>query len=323
MIAEPEKVAATHLQELVSALGATEGTQGRYQGMVENVPFMLQVITAEPPTYIFRFRMMEPRTEFSQWQEEVKQMLPNLDVTCKMEGNYLWLWVHKATELSAEQIRLLAVKCVRDHAAVLPQNAGYCYQCGNTTGETTLVQAGDDIAALCPGCIEKRAETQAQLEHALRRFSWKRAALVPAALAVGGLGWGAFWVGFEKVTEMAGGEIRLPQFVVLLLVVAVAYGTTWPVGKLLQSSGLVIRVPRMILMVGVTLATVLAGEFLFCSYLLFEAFHIFNPMLTVLTYTSVLGGADASYYVLKALFTGGVGWAIFQMTAPKQVVLGV
>ena len=316
----PEELERQFLS-VASALGAEPGADSYFRGQVSGTPFLMKVTSAEPPAYMIKLRMVEPHNLESDWPQSLSEDYANANVGCEIEDDYLFIWICDSSSLDAASISSLVRSCIAHHADFLPEAAGHCFDCGES-GNAAVIQSGASISSLCAACLDERAEERSSEEARLNKSSSSFAFLIPVAIAVSALGWAIFWWLYDAAFTAADAErIRAPQIVILAVVLGVGFSLGWPVGKLLHKSGLVKRISPVALSIGAAALTLVLGEILFASYIVFRAIGSFDIGLILQNTLPIVFGGNVMYALLKIGFAITFGAAVFQIAKPKEAKL--
>lgn len=307
---------------IAAALGAEAGDEEYYRGLLGNAPFLFKIMSVEPPGYLLKFRMMEPRTEPSDWHEKLGAEYAGAGIRCEIEGDYVYLWIDDASQLSADAIAALATACVRDHARYFPPSASYCYDC-QEIGAGTLVQSSNMIGLSCEACLARRLREKVAEDQRVNPSGITQSVLLPLALVVSAVGWGVFWHAYDFMYEMANARfLHLLALVVALAMVVVGGALGWPVGSLLHRSGLSRRVSPRLLATIVTLFMVAAGELSYAGYVVFDFTGRVDPVVTLRVLPELAFGYPI-YAACKLMVAGALGVVIYEVAKPRAVTLRV
>lgn len=304
---------------VVNALDATLGNDGYYYGHVGGAPFLMKLTSVEPPTYLFRFRMTQPHDLPSDWVGAISEIDDRAQVECEIEGDYIFLWIRDSSSLDAEGISALARSCVSHHADFFPSAPGYCFDCGES-GNASLIQVKSSISSICTACLELRARARELKEEKINESSGLLVVLIPIAVFVSAIGWAFFWWLYDAAFDAANVKyVWMPQIVIIAIVLGVGFGLGWPVGKLLHRSGLVKKIPPILLSIVVTLVTLSLGEFLFATYMVIRSVGVFDFGFIVQNMLPIAFGGDVIYALQKILFAATFGVAIFEIAKSKKI----
>jgi hypothetical protein len=307
-----------HFRRTMELVGAGPGSDNYYRGVLDNAPYLVEIGGTENPVYIFKFRTLEEVEEKDTWVDGLGEEFGGLDLLVNIEGGYLFLFVYKALQMEPEMIVRVARRCVADHARLFPAGPGFCYRCRTAGAGGELAQLGHSVSLICPACLETLG-SQIQEEGAkLNPFVPRRLVYLPAALTVSALFWYLLWWGFDSALSAGGGDVQLPMKLTCIGALVVGLGVGWPVGKLLQSSGIGKKVPLW-LVAGLTcVLTALLGETLYAIHLGVQMGGVplsALPFLVILMNT----GANGFYLMIKASFVIGIAVSIYSLMKPKPV----
>jgi hypothetical protein len=307
---------------LVAATGAERGDEEYYRGVVEKAPFLLKQMSANPPEYMLKFRMTEPHKLPSDWHDRLTHHYQGAGISCELDGDYLYLWINNATNLSGAAIASLAARCVRDHAPYFPQAERYCYDC-RETGFASLVQSSCDIVSLCDSCLARRQRDMLVESQRANASHTLLAIFLPLALILSAVGWALFWTGYDAIFQGSNaGPIIVPHIVMVLIGVAVlvpAGAMGWAVGWLLHRSGASRLLPPRWLAVGAAVPIVVLGELLYVAYVVFRVTGMFHlPTILRITFTLALN-TDPFYAAYKLVFAVALGFTIHEVAKPRDV----
>lgn len=307
---------------IAAALGAERGDDEYYRGIIERAPFLFKMMSAEPPGYMLKFRMIERCKQESDWHARLGAEYAGAGIRCELDGEYLYLWIDDATSLTADSIAALARTYVRDHAAHFPTAEAYCYHC-KEVGSAALVQSSSMIVTACDGCLALKLRAKLAESQHVNPSHVTRVVLLPLAMLVSAAGWAVFWHAYNAAFELANSEfLYVPGFLVVVTILIVGGGLGWPIGWLLHQSGLVKWLSPVVLATAATIVVVVGGELLYAAYAVVRATGILDPLLT-LRIAPRLAFGNSWYAACKLLVAFGLGAIIRDVARPKAVPLRV
>lgn len=294
-----------------------------YRGVTHNTPFLCKLISVDPPTYMFKLRMMESQNLESNWTDSLPEKYSDANIGCEIEDDYIYLWIRDASSIDAAAITDLVSSCIEDHSEYFPDAPNYCFHCGKS-GSASVVQSGASISSICDLCLQARAEDKEAEEERLNQSSATLSILLPLAIIISSFGWAVFWALYDAAFQMIDEEeIGVPVIVIATVVIVVGLALGWPTGKLLHRSGAVKIFPPILLSLVATAATLIIGELLFATFTVFRLTGDIHIGL-ILQYTLPLAlGSDVMYSITKLIFAGALAWAIFFIAKPKEAKLAL
>lgn len=306
-------------QAVASALGAEAGSDRYFRGRVDGTPFLMKVISDNPPAYLIKLRMIAPHNLESKWPATLSGHYASANIGCEIEDDYIFLWIRDSSSLDTADIVSLVRECIDHYTDYFPQASGYCFDC-RESGNASVIQSGLSVSSICGTCLDKRAKERNSEEARLNKSSGSFALLIPLAITLSAVGWATFWWLCDAAFTAANAErIWAPTIVLALVVLAVGFGLGWPVGKLLHRSGLVKWLPPAVLSIAVAALTLILGELLFASYIVFRAVGAFDPGMVFQNALSIAFRGDFLYAMLKMMFAIAFATVVFQVAKPKRV----
>lgn len=308
---------------VASALGAKPGEEEYHRGLLRNAPFLLKLMSHTPPEYMVKVRMTEPRNLPSDWHDKLPEEYASAKIRCELDGDYLYLWIDDAGQLTEDAIAALVLSCVEAHSQYFPRSEGYCFGC-RRTGSVILVQSSSSVATWCERClVQKHEELHAESQR-LNAFNAPLAVFLPLGLFASAVGWAVFWSVYDWVFRNANADHAwVPEIIVMLVVLAVGFGLGWPVGWLLHRSGAAQRLSPVALSVCMAALIVLLGELMHAGYVVFAATGTLDPG-TILQVTPPLAlGGNAVYTAYKLVFGLILGCVIYEVAKPEELRLRV
>ncbi|MDA0767158.1 MAG: hypothetical protein O3A87_03525 [Verrucomicrobia bacterium] len=85
----PEALESQFLS-VASLLSAEVGSTNYYRGQVDGTPFLMKLVSADPPAYMIKLRMNEPRNLHSDWPASLSEEHVDANVDCEIEGDYIF-----------------------------------------------------------------------------------------------------------------------------------------------------------------------------------------------------------------------------------------
>jgi len=318
-----QKELSAQIEAIVKDLNAQYATDGYVKGVLNNAPFLFKVLHDDPTLLLFKFRLASSRTGNSRWHTTFDSRLRALDITCETDEKYLWLWLRKATGVDGALIAQIVRQCVDYHSDYFPATSTHCFIC-DTTRPVSLVQDEDSIITVCDECMAKASEKRALAEKSLNPTNVLLGTMIPLGLVVSATGGAVFWFLYELLFEVAGVDvIYVPEIVLGGVVILVAFGLGWPVGKLLLRSGVTKRIPRTIVSTLATIIMVVCGELLFAAIIVFRSIHTLDMPATIQVSLHLLTNTDFTYLLYKLAFAVFLGAMIYGMLEPKKVKLAL
>ncbi len=316
---------------LTRAMGAEAGDNGYFRGILGHAPFLLKMTGAEQPGYFFKFRrkgvarpaaFAAPQPLEGAWHEKLAADHAAAEIRCDVEEDYVFLWIDKPQELTADSLAELAPACVRDHAALFPTEADSCIAC-HRAGSAVLVQANSSIATICPDCLEEKQQSHSKAVEKLNASDDRYSFLVPLGLLAGSGGWALFWGLYDAVFKVAKVDrIQVPTLL-LAVVAAFGFGIGWPMGKILHRAGASKQSsPRSLAIFFVLLITV-GGEALSAAYTAYRyTGRVDFGMMRDLTLPFIIGD-NPMYAATKICFAVLLGVGIFEAAKQKEKKLAI
>lgn len=324
-----------HFPAVAKATGAESGDGGFYRGLLGHTPFLLKQTASEPPGYYFKFRKkgrptcltsIAPRRSEplpadsplpAAWHDSLPEDYAKAGVRCDVEEDYVFLWIDQPLPLAPGAIAFLAQECVREHAALLPDQAALCLTCGST-GEASLVQSNASVATVCPGCLEQTQLAHTATVEKLNRSDATVSLLLPLALLGGGVVWAVFWSAFDMLFSLLQtNRILIPIWIAAVVAVGVGFGAGWPIGKILHRSGAVKRLSAGALSLFAALAIVAFGELLYALWTVFLVTESFDLSLALrLTLPFSLGDQPTIAFT-KFMFACALGFTVYEVSKLK------
>ncbi|GAA5484390.1 hypothetical protein [Haloferula sargassicola] len=302
---------------VASALNAEVGSANYYRGQVEGAPFLLKLISSDPPAYLIKLRMTEPHNLRSSWPGTLSEDYADANIDCEIEGDYIFLWIRDASSLDAADVVALVRSCVEHHGSYFPESIGHCFDCG-TSGTASIVQSSASITSICEECLSRRSAAQKSEEVRLNESTSSLAILLPAAIALSAFGWALFWSLYDAAFAATNSDrVWAPQIVIIAVVLGVGFGLGWPVGKLLHRSGLVKRFSPGWLAASASFLALVLGELLFATYTVHRVTGAFDFGLALSNVVLIASGDNIMYALLKLGFAITFAAAIFHIAKPK------
>ena len=316
----PEELESQFLS-IASLLSAEAGSANYYSGQVDGTPFLMKLVSVDPPAYMFKLRMTESHNLHSDWPNTLSEEYVDANVDCEIEGDYIFLWIRDSSSLSAEKIATLVRSCIDHHSSFFPEAAGYCFDCSEF-GKASVIQSSASITSICEGCLDKRSEARSLEEVRLNKSSGALTFLVPVAIALSAFGWAIFWWLYDAAFTAAHADrIWAPRILIIAVVLGVGFGLGWPVGKLLHRSGLVKRLSPAGLSIAATILALVIGELLFASYIVLRATGSMDFGLILQNTLPIAFGGNIMYALLKIGFAFTFGAAVYHIAKPKEARL--
>lgn len=306
---------------VASLLSAEAGSANYYCGQVDGTPFLMKLVSVDPPAYMFKLRMTEPHNLHSDWPSTLSEEYVDANVDCEIEGDYIFLWIRDSIALNAEKVAALVRSCIDHHSSYFPEAAGYCFDCGEL-GNASVIQSSASITSICESCLDKRSEARRLENDRLNESSGSLTFLVPVAVTVSAFGWAIFWWLYDAAFIAVHAErIWAPRILILAVVLGVGFGLGWPVGKLLHRSGLVKRLSPAGLSIAATILAVAIGELLFASYIVLRATGSIDFSLILQNTLPIAFGGNIMYALLKIGFAITFCAAVYHIAKPKEAKL--
>ncbi len=312
---------------IAKALGAREGDNGHHRGILLNVPFLMKMTSTVAPGYVFKLRRLSPagsstkpvpRKPLAPWHKLLPEDYETAEIRCEIEDDYLYLWIDKPEELTADSIVSLLESCIQDHSGYFPSKSSYCYGC-SSIGEASLVQVSSSIATICPGCLAGKQRSNAEENQRLNASNARLSLLLPLGLMLGAFGWSVVWTVYDAIFQIAKvSRIWMPYIVCVVISVAVGFGLGWPTGKILSRSGAAKKIPCGLLALLSTFVILLFGELLYAGYRVFSLTGTFDPLLIIHATLPLALGEDIHYAALKFIFATSVAVVIHEIAKPKK-----
>lgn len=308
---------------IVQSLGAQPGSNFCWVGLVGKVPFLFKTISVDPPTLMFKFRVLKQEGIVPKEDLAFNTHLGALGVKCEFEGAYMWVWIRKPQAMTGVDIAGLVRECVNHYAENFPTASGHCHVCGENR-DAVMVQEGDGIGAVCSICLAEAVSRKNAREQEMNRSNGFWALLLPLGIALGAFGWGVFWYAYEKMFEILGVEtLILPSIIIFVVAVGIAFCVGWPIGKLLRLSGTSRVLTRVVFSILATIIIATLGEVFFISlYLLPQLSEI--PLVSLLHAAfELLLASGVVVIVTKLIFVLCLGMVVYNVAAPKKAKLGI
>ena len=321
MSTKPSAALTAHFKKAMQLMEAERGDYGYYRGILECAPFLAEIDCEQTvAVYAFKFRTQDRVQLDSYWADRLADMeFAVLEVTSSIEAGYVYLNIANPRKVEPAAIVRLARKCVTDHARLFPSDEGTCYRC-REQGNGRLVQTGATISTLCGKCHEKTAGDAASRLKTHNPVRPVHLIFLPAALAISAIAWFGLWMMFDSALGASDQEVKLPVKITLFIAVLLGLVVGWPVGKLLQNSGIAYLIPKWLVTSISCLLTALLGEATYAGYLINQMEDPVTLLAVPFLMIGMIVSSSWFYVLIKICFVFGVGISISNLISGKDLL---
>jgi hypothetical protein len=234
----------------------------------------MTVVSAEPFSLLFGFRIVHPRPGDAPTPEELLPFAENGRIAISTTDGSAWLSFPNAegapSKVIADVVALFA-EALADAALTPPPG---CLLCGSTEGAVvTCIE--NRCTRICPPCVDRALEDHRRMEAELNRPTLRNAILLPlSALLLSG-GWGMMWFSLNEFIRWNAKQVILIDKISVAIIAVIAGAMAYPMGVLLRKSGAVNRFPAATSVLTAVAACVV-GEIFFIALLMKRIAGVFD-----------------------------------------------
>jgi hypothetical protein len=303
--------------ELVRALGAEQGSNGYYRGIVAHAPFLLKTTKSDPIGILLKVRCLPNCTVAESCQNDISERHPEMGIEIEREEEYFYLWINNPCGAATDELVQVVLDFLKAHASGLPSSDDYCFNC-RQVGSGALRQSAGSITTICLDCLAVRENLQAIENTAANPSNTGFLALFPLGVLIGMGAWAGFWGAYDAAFRWAQNDrLVLPMYVALAVIGAVGCGVGWPVGRILFRSGIARRVPPFLLSIGTLFLIVFAGEALLDAWFIFRYTGCWDVSLAIRAVFPMIAASDIQYVLYKLTLAIVAGVVMANTLRPK------
>jgi len=209
-------------ETIVTEFGLQVRQDGEGIGAVDDVPLIFKVITDDPLSLMFKFRVTV-NTATVELPEELRSLIDNDKASFSIENHVAWLTFYDASVFDSAKPAVFLVRAVlqvlRDEGLAVARECVGCRR----VGAAGLVYHDGEITWICQNWFQERADQRA-IEEARQNPQHSVYLLgIPLALAAATAVWAFTWYLYDRFFEWLGAErIIVPNVAVLIVAVALA-----------------------------------------------------------------------------------------------------
>lgn len=310
-------------KSLICELDLIQANAEEYYGEINDQPIILTVLSADPPTIMFKIRINSEDEHNLEFPDVLSELIAEEKINVSVENGYGWLTFYHLSDYSVEAVLdLLAhfLQIIEDHELNLGLECAVCKN--SDSGE--IYYSDSNISRLCPNCFE--AKKQQKLDKEKKLFEISTSSILLSLLGMMGFAliWTLMWFLYDYMFVLYGTDSIDVSDVVLvvgtLTVISVLSMTIgFPLRRFSIRNNAILIVTASVL---VTISFVL-GEILIATIWIFKEIQVINIIASTKYSFFLWQGEPSMFKAMKILLVIGSVIGIYLIAKKKKVAIEI